>query len=192
MQTDFLSKQLNSSLHELKKAIEDFEQHQSPGNSIAEQLHYAITQTNKLVSAYLVLNEHKKNSSEIEVHSTTTHVVSVAEVIEVEKVKIEEPVEVIEAQNVVLEPIPAVGIKPEVIERISFPKLNININDKFRFINELFSGNANEYQMAIEQLNATTNMHEATVFLNGLKEIYDWKEDNELVKSLMNLVAKRF
>jgi hypothetical protein len=30
------------------------------------------------------------------------------------------------------------------------------------------------------------------VFLNGLKEIYDWKEDNELVKSLMNLVAKRF
>lgn len=192
MQTDFLSKPLNYSLHELKKAIEDFEKHQSPNNSIVEELHNAITQTNKLVSAYLVLNEHKEISSEIEVHSTTTHVVSVAEVIEVEKVKIEEPVEVIEAQNVVLEPIPAVGIKPEVIERISFPKLNININDKFRFINELFSGNANEYQMAIEQLNATTNMHEATVFLNGLKEIYDWKEDNELVKSLMNLVAKRF
>ena len=192
MQTDFLSKQLNSSLHDLKKAIEDFEKHQSPSNSIAEQLHYAISQTNKLVSTYIVLNEQKEISSEIESHSTTTHVVSVTEVIEVEKGKIEEPVGVIDLQKVVLEPIPAIEIKSEEIERGNLPKLNININDKFRFINELFSGNANEYQMAIEQLNATTNIHEANVFLNGLKNIYTWKEDNELVKSLMNLVAKRF
>jgi hypothetical protein len=192
MQTDFLSKQLNSSLHDLKKAIEDFEKHQSPGYIIAEQLHYAITQTNKLVSTYLVLNEHKEISSEIESHLTTTHVVSVAEVIEVEKVKIEVPVEVIELQNLVLEPIQSVEIKPEELEKGNLPKLNININDKFRFINELFSGNANEYQMAIEQLNATTNIHEANVFLNGLKDIYAWKEDNELVKSLMSLVVKRF
>jgi VIT1/CCC1 family predicted Fe2+/Mn2+ transporter len=49
-----------------------------------------------------------------------------------------------------------------------------------------------EYQIAIDQLNATTNMHEATVFLNGLKDIYSWKEENELVKNLMSLVAKRF
>ena len=192
MQTDFLSKPLNSSLHELKKAIEDFEKHQSPNNSIVEKLHNAISQTNKLVSAYLVLNEHKEISSEREVQPTTTHVVSDVNVIEVEKVKMEVPVEVIEVQNVVLEPIQSVEIKPEELERVNLPKLNININDKFRFINELFSGNANEYQMAIEQLNATTNIHEANVFLNGLKDIYAWKEDNELVKSLMSLVVKRF
>ena len=192
MQTDFLSKPLNYSLHELKKAIEDFEKHQSPNNSIVEELHNAITQTNKLVSAYLVLNEHKEISSEREVQPTTTHVVSDVNVIEVEKVKIEVPVEVIELQNLVLEPIQSVEIKPEELEKGNLPKLNININDKFRFINELFSGNANEYQMAIEQLNATTNIHEANVFLNGLKDIYAWKEDNELVKSLMSLVVKRF
>jgi hypothetical protein len=91
-----------------------------------------------------------------------------------------------------LEPIQTPQIEPSVVEKVSFPKLNININDKFRFINELFSGNANEYQMAIEQLNTTTNIHEANVFLNGLKDIYAWKDDNELVKNLMSLVAKRF
>jgi hypothetical protein len=192
MQTDFLSKPLNSSLHELKKAIEDFEKHQSPNNSIAEELHNAITQTNKLVSAYLVLNEHKEISSEREAHPKTTQVVSDVNVIEVEKVKIEVPVENIEESKVVLEPIQTPQIEPSVVEKVSFPKLNININDKFRFINELFSGNANEYQMAIEQLNTTTNIHEANVFLNGLKDIYAWKDDNELVKNLMSLVAKRF
>jgi hypothetical protein len=192
MQTDFLSKPLNYSLHELKKAIEDFEKHQSPNNSIAEELHNAITQTNKLVSAYLVLNEHKEISSEREAHPKTTQVVSDVNVIEFEKVKIEVPVENIEESKVVLEPIQTPQIEPLVVEKVSFPKLNININDKFRFINELFSGNANEYQMAIEQLNTTTNIHEANVFLNGLKDIYAWKDDNELVKNLMSLVAKRF
>jgi len=192
MQTDLLSKQLNSSLQDLKKVIEDFEKHHSPSSSIAEQLHYAITQTNKFVSTYLVLNEHKEISSEIEAHLTKTHVVSDAKVIEVEKGKIEETLVMTEEQNVVLEPILTLEIKSEEIERVNHPKLNININDKFRLINELFSGNANEYQMAIEQLNATTNLHEANVFLNGLKDIYAWKEDNELVKSFMNLVAKRF
>jgi hypothetical protein len=192
MQTDFLSKPLNYSLHELKKAIEDFEKHQSPNKSIAEELHNAITQTNKLVSAYLVLNEHKEISSEREAHPKTTQVVSDVNVIEVEKVKIEVPVENIEESKVVLESIQTPQIEPVVVEKASFPKLNININDKFRFINELFSGNANEYQIAMDQLNATTNMHEATVFLNGLKDIYSWKEENELVKNLMSLVAKRF
>jgi len=192
MQTDFLSQQLNSSLQDLKYAIEEFEKHAPPSNKIAENLHHAITQTNKIVSTFLVLKEYKEVVSEIETHSTSTNVVSSVEVYEVENLKIEELVEVIEEKNVVSESIQTVELKPEVIERISFPKLNININDKFRFINELFSGNANEYQMAIEQLNSATHLSEANIFLDGLKNIYAWKEDNELVKSLKNLVSKRF
>ena len=190
MQTDFLSKQLHSSLNDLKKAIEEFEKHSAPSKSMDEQLHYAITQTNKLVSAYLVLKEYNEGSLEIEAQATITNVVSPVDVMEEPKIEI--PIENIEESKVVLEPIQTPQIEPVVVEKASFPKLNININDKFRFINELFSGNANEYQIAIDQLNATTNMHEATVFLNGLKDIYSWKEENELVKNLMSLVAKRF
>ena len=190
MQTDFLSKQLHSSLNDLKKAIEEFEKNLPPSKSMDEQLHYAITQTNKLVSAYLVLKEYKEGSLEIEAQATITNVVSPVDVMEEPKIEI--PIENIEESKVVLEPIQTPQIEPVIVEKASFPKLNININDKFRFINELFSGNANEYQIAIDQLNATTNMHEATVFLNGLKDIYSWKEENELVKNLMSLVAKRF
>lgn len=192
MQTDFLFKQLNSSLNDLKGAIEEFEKHSSPSNKVAEHLFHHITQTNKLVSTYLILKQYNEVDSEVGVNFKTSNIISPVEILEIAKSKLEEPNEINEDKKVILEPIQTVDLKTELIENINLPKLNININDKFRFINELFSGNANEYQMAIEQLNATTNKLEANVFLDGLKNIYAWKEENELVKSLMSLVAKRF
>ena len=68
MQTDLLQKQLHTSLQELKAAIETFEKHTSPSTQYAEQLHTAIHATNKLVSAYLVLKEHKDISPDLNLH----------------------------------------------------------------------------------------------------------------------------
>lgn len=72
------------------------------------------------------------------------------------------------------------------------PKLSVSINDKFRLINELFASNANEYNIAIEQLNNVGSKDEADTYLKGLKSIYHWDEENEMVKRLMTMNQKRF
>jgi hypothetical protein len=73
-----------------------------------------------------------------------------------------------------------------------FPKLTITINDKFRIINELFESNATEYNIAIEQINAVSSKIELDSYLKGLKSIYNWKDDSEVVKTLYTLAQKRF
>lgn len=193
MQTDLLFKQLTSSLAELKVAIEKFEKHTPPSTAYAEQLHTAIAHSNKLVSAYLVLKEQHEVSPELNLHLKLMEVVPPSEIVEVVKAQLEEPVEIIEEKIVIQQPESVVEPIVEVtIQQTNYPKLNININDKFRFINELFSANSNEYNIAIEQLNSANSKEDAIAYFNGLKGIYLWKDDNELAKTLMVLIEKRF
>ncbi len=200
MQTDILLKQLYSSLGELKMTIEKFEKHPSPSTQYAEQLHSAIYHSNKLVSAYLVLKEHKDVSPDINLHMklmsvpTTEEKAAIVEPIKeqivVEPIKVEvKPVEVIKESVVEKNVEPIAEIKSTTKE---FPKMTININDKFRFINELFASNANEYHIAVEQMNAVSSLDDMMSYLKGLTSIYDWKEDSEVVKNLFALAQKRF
>ncbi len=202
MQTDILLKQLNSSLGELKSAIEKFEKHPAPSTEYAERLHDSIYKANKLVSAYLVLKEHKDVSPDLNLHIKLMNVPTPEErtaLVEPAKDEVvDKPVEVKK------EEIKPVEIKDPVIEKIVepvvevkqnarvLPNITININDKFRFINELFASNANEYNIAIEQINAVNSPVEMSNYLKGLKSIYDWKDDNEVVKTLYSLANKRF
>ena len=200
MQTDILLKQLYSSLGELKIIIDKFEKHPSPSTQYAEQLHSAIYQSNKLVSAYLVLKEHKDVSPDINLHMklmnmpTTEEKAAIVEPIK-EQVVVEPVKEIMKPVEVIKEPViekiiePAIEIKSETKE---FPKMMININDKFRFINDLFASNANEYNIAMEQMNSVNSLDEMMSYLKGLTSIYGWKEDNEVVKNLFALAQKRF
>lgn len=229
MQTDILLKQVTSSLAELKAAIEKFEKHPSPSTQYAEQLHSAMNEAHKLVSAYVVLKEQKDVSPELDLHLKIMNVQEVIPAKETvkEEIKpveivpepviekpvaimtepvIEKPVEVVLPEPVVEKPvIPAVQetptekvilqqtepvSKPTIIKEL--PKLSISINDKFRFINELFASNANEYTIAVEQLNLMNTLEETRAYLNGLKTIYNWDDDNEMVKKIGSLVQKRF
>jgi hypothetical protein len=74
----------------------------------------------------------------------------------------------------------------------NYTPVAIGINDKFRFINELFKQNAPEYNIAIEQLNVLHSWNEAEVYLNSLKNIYNWKDNSEVVHLLYSMVKKRF
>lgn len=204
MQTDILQKQLHSSLQELKTAIEKFEKHPSPSTQYAEQLHSAIHHTNKLVSAYLVLKEHKDVSPDINLHMKLMNMPTAEE-----KAAIIEPIK----ESIVVEPVSAIVkeevkpvevIKEPIVEKVAvhaevvkpvaneLPKIAISINDKFRFINELFASNATEYNIAIEQINAVSSLNELNNYLKGLTSIYMWKDDNEVVKTLFSLAQKRF
>lgn len=200
MQTDILQKQLQTSLQELKTAIDKFEKHPSPSTQYAEQLHTAIHQSNKLVSAYLVLKEHKDVSPDLNLHLKLMNVPTAEEkaaiVVPIKEQEAIEPVkEIVKPIEVIKEPViekviePIVEIKPQAKE---FPKMAININDKFRFINELFDSNATEYNIAIEQMNSVNSLNEMMSYLKGLTSIYEWKEDSEVVKNLFALAQKRF
>ena len=200
MQTDILQKQLQTSLQELKTAIDKFEKHPSPSTQYAEQLHTAIHQSNKLVSAYLVLKEHKDVSPDINLHMKLMNVPTAEEkaaIVEpIKEQEVIEPVkEIVKPIEVIKEPViekviePIVEIKPQAKE---FPKMAININDKFRFINELFDSNATEYNIAVEQMNSVNSLNEMMSYLKGLTSIYEWKEDSEVVKNLFTLAQKRF
>jgi hypothetical protein len=212
MQTDILQKQLQTSLQELKMAIDKFEKFPSPSTQYAEQLHKAIHQTNKLVSAFLVLKEHKDISPDLNLHIKLMNVPT-----PIEKAVIIEPIieQAVEAKinevkdyvknedkaNAEVKAAVAEKAVESVVEKTQatsapitkeLPKIAININDKFRFINELFASNAIEYNIAIEQINAVSTIHELDNYLNGLKSIYEWKDDNEVVKNLFTLAQKRF
>jgi len=80
--------------------------------------------------------------------------------------------------------------KPEPVKQR--PAMAIGLNDKFRFINELFSQNASEYHIAIEQLSNLQNWQDTEIYLNSLKSLYEWEEKNEVVKHFYSLSKKRF
>lgn len=72
------------------------------------------------------------------------------------------------------------------------PKLVIPLNDKFRFINELFAQNSAEYNIAMEQLNNLRNWSDTEIYLNSLRSLYAWNENKEIVNYFYMLVKKRF
>lgn len=204
MQTDILLKQLNSSLSELKTAIDKFEKHPSPSTQYAEQLYSAIANSNKLVSAYLVLKEKKDVAPDLDLHIKLMSVPTPEEkkvVVDIEPVQ---EIKQVETKDEIIPEIPqtepVVEAKPAITEPAiqvtshekKYPKLAISINDKFRFINELFRANANEYNIAMEQLNELNSLEDAKAYLKGLKDIYIWDEEHELVKKLYSLTQKRF
>jgi hypothetical protein len=68
----------------------------------------------------------------------------------------------------------------------------IGINEKFKFINELFEGNLQKYNDGIAQLNHFGNMDEAIHFLSVLTEEFSWDKENEAYKELSELVTRRY
>lgn len=72
------------------------------------------------------------------------------------------------------------------------PPVAIGLNDKFRFVNELFVQNASEYGIAMEQLNNLKNWTDTEIYLNSLRDLYQWKSSSEVVKYFYSLLKKRF
>jgi len=81
---------------------------------------------------------------------------------------------------------------PQPSSRKRYPNLAINLNDKFRFINELFAQNNSEYHIALEQINNLKNWSDTEIYLNSLKNLYEWRDNAEVVKYFYRVVKKRF
>lgn len=70
--------------------------------------------------------------------------------------------------------------------------IQIGINDKFRFINELFAQNSSEYNVAIEQLANLITWSDSEAYMSSLKSLYTWKDQSEVVKHFYAIIKKRF
>jgi hypothetical protein len=71
-------------------------------------------------------------------------------------------------------------------------KIEMGLNDKFRMINELFNKSTTEFNLAVEQLNLFDSLEKSQTYLEELKKLYAWKDDNELTIRFFQLNQKRF
>jgi len=71
-------------------------------------------------------------------------------------------------------------------------KTAIGINDKFKFMNELFEGNLNDYNKTIETLNNFTSEKEALDCLDSLCMTYKWKENSKSYEELRIFIMRRY
>jgi len=248
MQTNLLLKQLDSSLEQLKNIIETFQKHDNLGLTSIKVLHDSLTDSNKLVSALLVLREcdnttetDKEDNKFLKIENNE---VMIEPVFEVDKSYSEEVITPINTVQIAEPETDITAIQPTTVDEIvmeepliveqiektttvtllsenqsfmeevsvqlvssdakqsavqekeqtakELPTMAVSINDKFRFINELFATNATEYNIAVEQINAIVYLTDLTNYLNGLVTIYGWQEDKEVVKQFFTLARKRF
>lgn len=87
-------------------------------------------------------------------------------------------------------------VKP-AISNIQKPSLSdirsaIGLNDKFQFSNELFEANIQEFEIAIQQLNTAGSLDSAMEYFLSLQRLYNWQEDNDTSKRLLDLVERRY
>lgn len=71
-------------------------------------------------------------------------------------------------------------------------KIELSINNRFHISNELFNQSQVEFNAAFQQLNSINSREEAMRYLESLKQVYKWKEENPTVKNFYALVEKRF
>lgn len=69
---------------------------------------------------------------------------------------------------------------------------NIDINDKFLFIRELFNGNGSSFTEVINQLNQYAKLTDAIDFMEKTKITYRWKDNSEAYQRLYELLLRKY
>lgn len=100
--------------------------------------------------------------------------------------------------------------KPSVVDRISHGmpdnsvanrlqqkpladiRAAIGINEKFLFINELFNGNLNDYNQAIQALNTAQNLARGLEIFEAYRSRYTWNPKLASFLKLRDLVERRY
>lgn len=79
------------------------------------------------------------------------------------------------------------------LEHTSIPDLKraISLNQRFQFSKELFKGNNQEYEVAIEKLNTTTR-EDAMKQLENLRMKYQWNSSSSTATDFLDLVERRY
>jgi len=79
------------------------------------------------------------------------------------------------------------------VENINNLKQSLNINQKFRFVNEIYGGDTVEFDKVLDKLDSCKDHQEAILLLeNDTNFRNEQSQENEAVKELLDLVSKRF
>jgi hypothetical protein len=70
-------------------------------------------------------------------------------------------------------------------------KAAISFNDRFSFVQNLFSGNAEVFKNVVEQINSVHNFEEAEKIISNHRN-EKWAENADAAASFMELVSRRF
>ena len=90
------------------------------------------------------------------------------------------------------EPEESVVDKLQKQSKVSSLKKAIGINEKFFFINELFDGSLNEYNEAIEILDAFEKEQECHAYLEELAGKFKWQGHPEAAEQLKQFLDRKF
>ncbi len=187
MSLDEILSKIQGQINDLAPTLELFvEDNIQPSVSDCDNLQGQLVKLQESLAVYKHNKQEKEISPSFSIHSKVSNIEPIVE-------KKEEIKEIIkeEIENKIEETILVTPEEKHEVRKVTQP-LSVGINDKFRFINELFSQNGNEYNIAIEQLGNVSSWAEAEAYLNSLKELYGWSANSETVAYLYALVKKRF
>lgn len=71
-------------------------------------------------------------------------------------------------------------------------KTAIGINQKFLFMNDLFEGDNEKYNEALEEINSAENKEVAFQKINSYKESYSWNEETKSYRVFVEIVERKF
>ncbi len=68
----------------------------------------------------------------------------------------------------------------------------IGLNERYLYANGLFDGEMEVFKSEIQLINDFNSLSEAIEYWQGLKNRYNWEEENTLVQALQSLIERRF
>lgn len=187
MQRDFVIQQLKEEAQKVEKHLSQLQQDEPLTQAETEQFLYDVEKLYRNLAVYAHV---LKTQGNLQVHLKIMQNAPLPEEPVAAEKMVQPPVPT-PAQPVVaeqVEPAPVAVLE----ENTAFKKIEVSINDRFRIINELFAQSQSEFQAALQQLNSIHTLDESLFYLDSLKQIYKWKDDNQLVKTLYSLVNRRF
>lgn len=195
MAIDKVLLKIQSQITDLVQHLEEFVQpNVQPGSKECDLLKNQLTQLQDLLTIYTHLKQEKEISPSFNIHakvSKTNEPTSNTELNE-DSLQNKAP-ETSKNEEIIKENTENIITKVDTPLKTSIStKVNIGLNDKFRFINELFNQNTNEYNIAIEQFNAINNSVDFESFFNSLCSLYNWNTNNATVKHFLKLLQTKY
>lgn len=184
---------LQSAIHETLPNLELFvDGSVQPSSQDCDNLQQQLVKLQEQLCVFKYLKTNKEISPSFGIHSKISEVIATRkDIVAEEVIKQEEQIKTpeIKIEKELQAPVELIAT-PELNHQVK--KLEITLNQKFQFINELFNQNSTEYGLAIDQLNECASWQDADNYLLSLKSVYNWKDANETYKRLRDITKKRF
>jgi hypothetical protein len=194
MSIDQTLSKLQNIIHETLPELELFvDGNIQPSSSDCENLQKHLHLLQEHLSVFKHLKTHKEISPSFDLHSKVSEAAALKSDIVTEEVLKEEKI-TIEKPNTLTNEIETLrnSAEQKTQSTQTTKQIEVSLNQKFQFINDLFNQNATEYGLAVDHINEFENWQDAESYILSLKSAYNWKDSNETFKRFIQASKKRF